>query len=67
MALNYPFLFRFLLWSACSFYLWRTSLFPGNEERRGKLDRFIRFFGAITTWLAVVAFGRGFGLFRYVF
>jgi hypothetical protein len=68
MHLNYSFLVRFLFWAACSFYLWRSALAPVNTEPRGKLDRALRVVGAIiTSWLAVVAIGRGLGLFRYFF
>jgi len=68
MHLNYPFLFRFLLWSTCSFYLWRSALLPRNREPRGRFDRSLRFIGAIiTSWLAIVAMRRGIGLFHYLF
>jgi hypothetical protein len=68
MHLNYAYLLRFLLWSACSLYLWRSALVPKNGEPRGRFDRAIRFIGAvITSWLAVVALGRGLGLFHYLF
>jgi hypothetical protein len=64
---QYSFIVRFLVWSACSLYLWRTALVPKNEEPRGKFDRSLRFLGAmITSWLAIVAIGRSFGFFRYV-
>jgi hypothetical protein len=68
MQLNYGYLVRFLLWSACSLYLWRSALLPRNGEPRGTFDRALRFIGAvITSWLAIVALGRGFGLFHYLF
>jgi hypothetical protein len=38
MPVNYAFLFRFLIWTACSFYLWRSALVPRNEEPRGSID-----------------------------
>jgi hypothetical protein len=64
MPLNYPFLLRSVIWSGCSIYLWRSAL----AERRSKADRVLRVIGAlITLWLAVVAIGRGFGLFHYLF
>jgi hypothetical protein len=68
MHANYAFLFRFLIWGGCSFYLWRSALLPRNAEPRGRLDRVLRFVGAIiTSWLAVVAIGRGLGFFHYLF
>jgi hypothetical protein len=64
---QYSFIVRFLVWSACSFYLWRTALVPRNAEQRQSFNRSLRFLGAlITLWLAIVALGRSFGLFRYV-
>lgn len=68
MAVNYPFLFRSLIWSSCCIYLWRTALIRRDGERRGRTDTALRFVGAlIALWLAVVAVGRGFGLFNYLF
>ena len=64
MPLNYPFVLRSVIWSGCSVYLWRSVL----AERRSKTDRVLRVIGAlITLWLAVVAIGRGFGFFQYLF
>jgi len=68
MLLNYPFLLRSVFWSGCSIYLWRSALFPNSGRPLGKTDRVLRVVGAlITLWLAVVAIGRGFGLFQYLF
>lgn len=68
MTVNYPFLFRSVIWSGCSIYLWRTALSRKDGERRGRTDTALRFLGTlITLWLAVVAIGRGFGLFNYLF
>jgi hypothetical protein len=59
MNLNYLFLFRFFLWSAGSVYLFRTALVPRNAARLSKLDRSLRFLGAIIMlWLAIIAMGR---------
>lgn len=64
MPLNYPFLLRSVVWSGCSVYLWRSAL----AGSRSKTDRVLRVIGAlITLWLAVVAIGRGFGYFQYLF
>ena len=64
MPLNYPFLLRSVIWSGCSVYLWWSAL----AERRSKTDRVLRVIGAlISLWLAVVAIGRGFGFFQYLF
>jgi hypothetical protein len=68
MHLDYVYLARFLLWGAFSFYLWRSFLIPRNSEPRSKLDRSLRFVGAIiTSWLAIVALGRGSVCFNYLF
>lgn len=68
MPLNYPFLLRSVFWSGSSIYLWRTALFPRYGRPLGKADRVLRVVGAlITLWLAVLAIGRGFGLFQYLF
>lgn len=67
MRLDYLFLVRFLAWGVCSFYLWRSALVPKDAQPKGKFDRSLRLLGAvITAWLALVAMGRGLGLFRYL-
>lgn len=64
MPLNYPFLLRSVIWIGCSVYLWRSVL----AGSRSQTDKVLRVIGAlITLWLAVVAIGRGFGLFHYLF
>ena len=68
MHLDYSFFPRFLLWSACSVYLWRRALAPRNREPRGRFERSLGLIGALlTSWLAFVALGRGLGLFQYLF
>jgi hypothetical protein len=63
MNLNHTFLLRFLVWSARTFYLFRTALVPRNSVQLSKFDRSLRFLGAIvTSWLGVIALGRTLGL-----
>src|SRR5437588_5777009 len=55
-ALELRVLVAILVLGGCSIYLWRSALVPKDREPRGKLDRSLRFIGAIiTSWLAIVA------------
>jgi hypothetical protein len=52
---------KLLGFGAAAFYLWRRSISPGAGEPKGRIDREIRFVGAILFTLIFVYF-LGFGL-----
>jgi hypothetical protein len=48
--------------------MWRSALVPKMGSPYGRFDRALLFIGAvIAAWLAIVALGRGFGLFHHLF
>jgi len=55
---------RVALFGIAAAYLWRSAIFPADDEPRGRFDRGLRIFGAILLTVIVIYFiAYGFGLF----